>query len=68
METNYLMWAINNLIDDAWRIMCVSGKWDEINWGDYPKNGRPSKEVVMAEIERIKNVDEPLITKNLREV
>lgn len=58
-KTNYLMWALNNLLSDAHLIMCVEDDWDEIDWRDYPENKRPSKEVVLAEIQRIKLEDEP---------
>ena len=59
METNYLVWALHNLMNDAHNVICLNNNWEDIDWQEYPENKRPNKNVVMREIERIKNEEEP---------
>lgn len=59
METNYLFWALNNLMDDAHLIMCPNNDWENIDWMEYPEHLRPSKSDVLNEVDRIKLEEMP---------
>jgi hypothetical protein len=56
METNYTLWALGNLMTVMPLVICDSGEYDDIDWCDIAEEHRPSKEDVLAEIERIKTV------------
>lgn len=58
-ETNYTLWALGNLMTVMPLVICDSGEYDDIDWCDIAEEHRPSKDDVLAEIERIKTVVQP---------
>ena len=56
MKTNYVLWALGNLMDGPPFVICDANDYDAIDWLEIPENKRPSKDAVLVEIERIKNV------------
>ena len=55
-ETNFTLWALGNLMDTPPFVICDVDDYDAINWLEIPENKRPSKDAVLVEIERIKDV------------
>jgi hypothetical protein len=58
-ETNYTLWALGNLMTVMPLVICDSGEYDDIDWCEIAEEHRPSRDEVLAEIERIKAVVQP---------
>lgn len=58
-ETNYILWALGNLLDEPPLIFDTDGTYEGIDWQKIPASKRPSKQALEAEIVRIKAIEQP---------
>lgn len=57
--TDYVLWALGNIMDAPPLVVSTDGTYDGINWMDIAESKRPSREEVEAEIARIQTVVQP---------
>jgi hypothetical protein len=57
--TDYVLWALGNLMDTPPLVVSTDGTYDGIAWMDIAESKRPSREKVEAEIARIQTVVQP---------
>lgn len=59
--TDYVLWALGNLMDTPPLVVSSNGTYDGIDWMDTPESKRPSRADVESEIKRIKEIVQPTI-------
>lgn len=59
--TDYVLWALGNLMDTPPLVVSTDGTYDGIDWMDVPESKRPSREAVESEIARIKEIVQPTL-------
>jgi hypothetical protein len=58
-KTDYILWALVNLMSEPPLVISTDGTYDGIDWMDTPEESRPERAEVETEIERIMLIVEP---------
>ena len=59
--TDYVLWALGNLMQEPALVISTDGTYDGIDWMDTPESNRPSRLDVESEIKRIKEIVHPTL-------